>query len=85
MPNNHSCSNCGKSLANKKSHARSCSGACRAKTWRALQAKPISVKLSFSKTQFAAIKREANIQELLVNQFIINKALNLSSTQQLQL
>lgn len=83
MPNIHNCTNCGKSLANKKSHARSCSGACRAKTWRQLQSKPVSVKINLTKTQFAAIKREANMQELLVNQFIINKALSLSHQIQL--
>ncbi len=83
MPNNHSCSNCGKSLANKKSHARSCSAACRAKTWRQLQAKPVSIKINLTKFQFEALKHEATMADLLINQLIVSRAL--SSSNQLQL
>lgn len=75
MPNNHSCSNCGKSLANKKSHARSCSAACRAKTWREVQAKPVSVKINLTKFQFETLKRQATIEDLLINQLIVSRAL----------
>lgn len=76
MPNPNNCSNCGKSLANKKSHARSCSGACRAKTWRQLQSKPVSVKINLTKFQFETLKRQATIEDLLINQLIVSRALN---------
>jgi len=83
MSNTHYCSNCGKSLANKNKHARSCSAACRAKTWRAVQAKPVSVKINLTKFQFETLKRQATIEDLLINQLIVSRALG--SSHQLQL
>lgn len=78
MPNIHSCKQCGMSLANKYGNARHCSHACRSKTWRQLQVPSISVKLTLTKPQFDILKSQSDSANLLINQFIISKALTAS-------
>lgn len=76
MPNIHNCKQCGISLANKYANARNCSHSCRSKSWRQLQATPISVKLKLTKPQFDNLKSQADSLDLLINQLIISKAMN---------
>ena len=78
MPNTHNCKQCGTSLANKYGNAHHCSHACRSKTWRQLQVPSISVKLKLTKPQFEILKAQADSLNLLINQFIISKALTAS-------
>lgn len=78
MSNTHICKQCGKSLAGKYGNARHCSHSCRSKTWRAMQAPSISVKLKLTKPQFDTLKSQADSTNLLINQFIISKAMNAS-------
>lgn len=78
MPNIYNCKQCGTSLANKYGSARHCSHACRSKTWRQLQAPTASVKLKLTIPQFDILKTQADSLNLLINQFIISKAMNAS-------
>lgn len=78
MPNIHNCKQCGISLANKYGNARNCSHSCRSKSWRQLQATPISVKLKLTKPQFDNLKSQADSLNLLINQLIINRATSAS-------
>ncbi|TWR81660.1 hypothetical protein [Pseudomonas saxonica] len=78
MPNPNNCKQCGISLANEYGNARHCSHACRSKTWRQLQTPTISVKLKLTIPQFNILKNQADSLNLLINKFIINKAMNAS-------
>jgi len=78
MPNTHNCKQCGVSLANKYGNARHCSHACRSKTWRQLQTPTISVKLKLTKSQFYILKNQADSDNLLINQYIVNRAMSAS-------
>ena len=74
LPNQNNCNWCRVSLKNKYAHAQYCSHSCRAKAWRIKQAPKISVKLKLTTTQFYTLKTQADSANLLINQFIINKA-----------
>jgi len=69
------CLACTKLLVNRRPQTRTCSGCCRTKLHRMLHARPISVKLVLSKTQFDALKHKADDLGLLINQLIIAKAM----------
>ena len=78
MSNTHNCKQCGKSLTGKYGNARHCSHSCRSKTWRQLQAPTTSVKLKLTIPQFNILKNQADSHNILINKFIINKAMNAS-------
>ena len=78
MSNTHNCKQCGQSLTGKYGNARHCSHSCRSKTWRATQTPSTSVKLKLTKPQFDILKSQADSLNLLINQFIISKAMNAS-------
>lgn len=59
MSETKQCSSCGTALANKRSHARTCSNTCRWQIWYAKQSAMISVKLIFSVTDYEVIKGNA--------------------------
>lgn len=75
VPETKQCLHCKKKLVNKRSHSKHCSSSCRSRTWRILQAPPISVKVRLTRPEFNLLKAEADSLDLLINQLITNKAL----------
>jgi hypothetical protein len=76
VPETKQCQYCNKSLVNKRSHSKHCSSSCRSKTYRLRQKAlktNVSVKLTFTKSDFDNLKKNADSANILINQFIINK------------
>ena len=74
MSNKNNCVVCDKSLANKRPHAKTCSGACRTKLCRLSKAHPVSVKIVLSKIQFDLLKSDADLAGVPVNELVIARS-----------
>ena len=70
MSNVNACAHCGKPLANKRSHARTCNSSCRNHAWRFANAGPVSIKVVLSRIEFNQLKTEADGLGVLVNQLL---------------
>ncbi|WP_156893497.1 hypothetical protein [Pseudomonas sp. A214] len=75
MPKTKQCSSCGTTLANKRSHARTCSNTCRWRVWYAKQSAMISVKLMFSVTRYEFIKGNAEAVGVSVSDYLQAQAI----------
>ena len=69
----NSCIICNASLINRRSHAKTCSCRCRTALSRLSRAKPVSLKLVFSKIQFDSLKLQADSLGILVNELAIDR------------
>ncbi|WP_323160815.1 hypothetical protein [Pseudomonas fluorescens] len=75
MPKTKQCSSCGATLANKRSHARTCSNTCRWRAWYAKQSAMISVKLMFNVTIYEFIKGNAEAVGVSVSDYLQAQAI----------
>lgn len=78
MSNEKHCKHCGMKLTHKRRDARFCSPAHRAAQWRVEQDRAVLIKLQVPKADYIRIKADADVLGLLINQFIISKAMNAS-------
>lgn len=76
MSNNRVCLQCDNSLANRNSHARHCSSACRSKSWRAIQTLPVLVKVTFPKSEFVKLTSEAEGMGMMIDELLAYRALH---------
>jgi hypothetical protein len=70
MPVEKQCASCNKSLFGKRSHAVTCSSTCRGICWRANKTPMVPVKVTFSVTDFEAIKNAAESHGMPINSYI---------------
>lgn len=70
MPETKKCSSCGTSLANKRSHARTCSSSCRWRVWQTKQSTRVQVKLMFSKASYELIRGSAEAAGESVTEYL---------------
>lgn len=75
MPKTKKCSSCGTSLANKRSHTRTCSNTCRWRVWQAKQSFRVQVKLMFSKASYELIRGSAEAVGESVNDYLQAQAI----------
>ena len=78
------CLCCSKSLSNRRPHSKHCSSSCRSKSYRSRQKElkaNVSVKLVFTKSDFNALKQEAELNGILINELLASKIHNYSSHQ----
>lgn len=78
MPNEKLCQHCNATLTRKRKDAKFCCPAHRAAKWRIEQDRAVSIKLHVPKADYIRIKADADVLGLLLNQFIINKAISAS-------
>lgn len=70
-----SCTVCGKSIANRRCDAKTCSNSCRTSLWRLSNAGPVSIKVLVSKLQYNHLKSDADDIGVLINQLIIARSI----------
>lgn len=75
MSETKQCSSCGTALANKRSHARTCSNTCRWRIWYAKQSAMISVKLMFNVTSYEIIKGNAEAVGVSISDYLEAQAI----------
>lgn len=80
MRNQNHCLHCGANLINRRSHAKHCSNACRAKSWRQNQVVTVPLKLAFDVTHFEMFTNEAARLGISVKSVIMSKALGVPPT-----
>ena len=69
-----SCTVCGKSIANRRCDAKTCSNSCRTALWRLSTAGPVSLKVVLSKLQYIQLKTEANDLDMMINALVVAKS-----------